>query len=67
MFKGYCFKKVNGRHLPPEELNNALEAWNFVLTKKESFPEIRVVDMDDNVVIHAVKGEIVFPNIKEEQ
>lgn len=66
MFQGYCFKKVNGRYLPPVELNDAKEAWEFVISKKDSFPEIRVVDMDDNIVIHTVKGDIVFPNLKEE-
>lgn len=64
MFKGYRFKNVNGRYLPPEEFNNALEAWNFVINKKDSFPELRVVDIDDNIVIHTVKGKVVFPDIK---
>lgn len=64
MFQCYCFKKVNGRYLPPVELSDANEAWQFVISKKDKFSEIRVVDMDDNIVIHAVKGEIVFPNIK---
>jgi len=65
MFQGYCFKKVNGRYLPPEELRGANEAWQFVMSKKEKFAEIRVVDMDDNVVIHAIDGDIIFPSIDE--
>ena len=64
MFKGYCFKKVDGRHLPPLELNDAEAAWEFVIRKKDRFPELRVVDMDDNIVIHTVKGKVVFPDIK---
>lgn len=64
MFKGYCFEKVDGRHLLPVELKDAEAAWEFVINKKDSFPELRVVDMDDNIVIHTVKGEIVFPDIK---
>lgn len=64
MFKGYCFM-VDGTHTPSIDLKDAEEAFRYVNLQKHLFYEVRVVDKDDFTVLHALKGEIIFPTMKD--
>ena len=61
MFKGYCFVEVNGSYCPAVELKDAQAAVAYVNLQKNIFPEVRIVDEDEYIVLHAVDGEIIFP------
>ena len=64
MFKGYCFM-VDGTHTPAVELKGVEEAFRYANLQKQLFYEVRIVDEDDYTVIHARKGKIIFPEIKD--
>lgn len=60
-FLGYCFLEVDGNHLPPTKLKGADSILNYALRKSNLFPEIRITDMDDLIVMHVVNGELIHP------
>lgn len=60
MFKGYCFMENNGNYCPAVNLRNAKEAWSYVNSQKMLFPEVRIVDEDDYIILHVINGKIVF-------
>lgn len=63
MYRGYCFFK-DGSHTKSVNLDTAEEAVMYVYLQMGIQHEVRIVDEDDFIVMHAIKGEIVFP-IKE--
>ncbi len=64
MFKGYCFFE-DGSHTEAVNLKNAEEAVRYVLLQKGIQHEVRIVDENDFIVMHAIRGEVVFPKIEK--
>lgn len=60
-YKGYAFMVKNGEYFPPVTLRNEREVVSWASLHKRFFPEIRVVDEMDYIVLHALDGKIVFP------
>jgi hypothetical protein len=60
MFKGYCFLK-DGSYIEPVNLKDEEEAVNYCSIQMSMHHEIRIVDEDDCIVLHAKKGKIIFP------
>lgn len=60
MFLGYCFDK-DGRYCPPVSLETVEEVFSYVALQKNLFPEIRITDLDDYVVLHVKNGKIIYP------
>jgi hypothetical protein len=50
----------NGNYCPAVNLRNAKEAWSYVNSQKMLFPEVRIVDEDDYIILHVINGKIVF-------
>lgn len=61
MFYGYCFPEEDGWHTSKIELNDPSEVWSYLRLQKKIFEEVRVTDVDDFTVAHALHGKIVFP------
>ena len=61
MFKGYCFIERGGKHCPPVHLKDASEVYSYVSLQKKIFPEVRITDDGDCIVVQAIAGKIVFP------
>jgi len=60
-FFGYCFETVNGKYYPCVTLIRVEDVWNYVNLHKHLFPEVRITDEDDYLVVHVLYGKIVFP------
>lgn len=60
MFLGYCFNR-DGKYGQPVFLDTPQEAFDYVMLQKDRFPEVKVTDLDDYIVLHAKDGKIVFP------
>jgi hypothetical protein len=65
MFKGYCFFE-DGSHTEAVHFDTAEQAVDYVYLQMGLQHEVRIVDEDDFTVIYAIKGEIVFPEVKKE-
>ncbi len=63
-FTGYLFSEINGRHTDGVNLNSPLACYDFVIKNLAQYPEIRVCDSDDFLIMHALEGDIVFPVLK---
>ena len=61
MFNGYCFMEKDGWHCPPVKLKDADEVYSYVNLQKVIFPEVRICDGGDFIVVQALDGKIVFP------
>jgi hypothetical protein len=56
-FRAYAF---DGKYrMPPVICYGAEEAWHYVITQREYFPEIVVEDMDGRTVIKVENHEVV--------
>jgi hypothetical protein len=53
MFLGYCFN-ADGYYYPTVHLDTAEDAWAYCILQHLFFPEIRITDMGDNIVLHVV-------------
>lgn len=60
-FTGYNFLIKGGYHEKGVELNTPEACYQFVFSNMSLYPEIRVCDNNDYIVIHALDGKIVFP------
>lgn len=60
-FWGYCFETIGGKYYPPVTLFGPEEVYNYVNLQKRFFDEVRITDEDDYLVVHALKGKIIFP------
>lgn len=63
MFYGYCRipAEAGGGWWPPVTLNSPEEAIRYANLQKGLFPEVRITDADDFIVIQAKDGKIVYP------
>lgn len=60
IFYGYCFFE-DGTYTPKVTLNSVYEAVNYVRLQMILQYEVKIVDQDDCIVIHAKEGKIIFP------
>ena len=64
-FEGYCWPAAGDPwHTPVLPLYGVEEAVRYINLQKILFHEVRIVDKDENVVLQAINGKIVFP-VKE--
>jgi hypothetical protein len=61
VFYGYCYTEKGGRHTPRVNLETAEDVFRYVNLQKGIFPEVRITDDDDYIVVHALDGKIVYP------
>jgi hypothetical protein len=62
-FTGYKFIEKGGSYESGIPLNTVEECFDFVFSNIEVYPELRVCDKEDFLVIQALAGKIVFPTI----
>lgn len=68
-FYGYRFtavveeKKLNmtAKHDGPTKLLNEDDLLNYLIANVIAYPEIRIVDGGDSIVMHVVNQQLVFP------
>lgn len=60
-FQGYRFLEKGGRYYAPVRLEGAEQAFAFVKTFMEHYPELRMTDSSDTIVVQALDGKTVFP------
>ena len=67
VFFGCCWIITDDRGgwCPRVRLRGAVEAWNYVNLQAHLFPEIRITDTGDFMVIHVIAGELLYPTVKD--
>lgn len=62
MFKAYRFIECGGKYFPPDPVETAADAYQYVQNHKEQYPEVRITaDHDNYTAVQAINGIIVFP------
>lgn len=62
-FSGYCFDK-DGFYPSPVTLDGIQAAIRYFNLQRPLHPRVMVTDSDDNCVMEAVNGTIVFPPLE---
>ncbi len=65
MYKGYCFTQ-DGRYYPAVPLASEEAAWKYIDLQMKWHHEVRIVDSQDCIVLQAIRGKIVFPELSQE-
>lgn len=61
MFKSWCFTEINGWHTPSVALKDAEEAFAYCKLQHLLFPEIRITDDGDFIVMHVINHTLKVP------
>ncbi len=64
MYFGFCFTSINGNYMPPVNLPDAESCLNYCRLQHHLFPEVRITDESDSLVMHVIDHvlEVPFPN-----
>ena len=62
MYFGYSVTE-EGTHMPKVELKTVEEIYNWVWVQAGLFPELKVTDIGDCLVLHIIDGNVVFPPV----
>lgn len=60
VFYGYCFDN-EGKYTPAVTLKGAEQVYSYIMLHKGFYPELRITDSDDSLVVQAKNGRIVYP------
>lgn len=64
MFKAYRFIKCGGKYFPPDPIETAADAYDYVQTYKDKYPEIRITTYhEDYIAVQERSGFLTESNV----